>query len=1714
LFEYDDEEGSGEPPTPPSGPGSNPDFTNRFKEVKELAESGSPTPQEFFNALFKDAKYRLPTSKELKDYGMPEDSKVFYVDEQDTFVQHSDGTWHNYDLDAPGESAGDKGTYDFFIDNFVGATDDLSMVFYRGAFIDRDLQLAVEKQRDGEGPGEPPTPPSGGGDNTPGGGFTDYVIDLAEDDADLDKDLEEKFDGDAEEAGIELMDQIYEDASRRYELSQDIADNKPAGMSDDEFVRDAVAKMREQLKAIVDSAIEGYQRRYPELRDVEDGEVVIQRSGVVDFDKKAFIDAGAKRFEELLREELDNMGDDDEGPDEPPSPGGGTPPKVPSPSTPGSPALFGDFDKPAGAFQLRTTEYEPEGRIDEESADFTDDPRRLATKFTLDELVTALTEALIGRPSDDAMQDILDANVGDDDDLPDLDDLESVANSPARRAGEVSGTGTGALEFSAGEEYVQAEALYNAVYEAGGDPNRVIANAYDAANGNRNNARKLLDAQGGVSSPEDAQLIEDMTDEIRQIKDATPDDDISVAQKRSKPEKKTTGSLIENAPVDYDNPDFFDMDTYAYIPSVPDIDESGYTDNPEIISTDYETADLIEQMIEAITDGSGVVLLDFGGDAGAAEVPVEAVRDALQLLNVNTNEILFNLRDESNDMEDNEKPEAPTLAREDIRWDAEKNLYTDVNGKVLDGDTVDAAGLDSSLVDAPAPDIKVLPSTTEQDQAQAPATPEAPQGSVEFAPFSDALANLDEEDPSTSPETVLMLDDAANAIVDMFSNGMPSDASFVAYNANNGIILFKTGATDLEQERTISMHPNGAALGLESNTDWFLSPQGETYGWRKVPDDAVQAIRQENARRYPGFSVAEKIAATEPAPAPAFMYPGPREAGYSVNNTTLASDGSVVGAGSIVIANRDSKRGTVVSIQNDPEYARIRFDDGKIAVRSANQIKAVSNPDGSLALAPSGSLAPSPAVPSTDVEARLEAPILKAPNIARSGASWGINDTSEIPEAIQPLVQQGVQQSDFSAWGSRDAEIAKAATTRASLISLVDAAGQIIVARENGDMQGSVDATKQTRALIEDIYGARSGVSFGVDGYRISPETASSYTRNTIEEIQSGNAEFRFAINFEVQNKNGGRVGEGTRTVYVTVKTGEAGNKTYQTSVKNEILKIRDEYQKKGFASAYNRYMENWYIANGIDKVKVYAAGGGSWDGAFVWALNGFDWDASSGYGDPQEMVGALRRRARSDEEKAIAAKLASKVDAADGDFSKMPTPLEVALVGWYPGAESWLGKEVLIQRSWHGVKHLKPDAREQKQAANYNQIKNAERRIRSGQNKANMSGYALTQIMDNDFQDKNPGLSPHIEAVRDALRNNRPLGFLSPAAKAALNTYVSDQLRDKSSLVPMDDLFRLRNALDAEYRADYDFADPFGGVGDALADFSLDDYLNNSDALKAVGFESLALSEGQNNIFRVTHKASGQVFFVKEEHLSRDWDGERGLTREVEASTLMNALGMHGISDVRASRANEDIFIMSQSGATLPLTSEPVNAEEMFYNGITEPVNGINMRAVNGTFVDALSNPEDILSMSIIDMLGDSADRHDANWMVAFDSTTNRLRMFPIDHGLNQIETDSDVITPFLAQNWPSAGGVYQVAIPRLIDLAGEARTKEMFLNQVDKLITNLDNPLFQPKGQELAALIEKWGSYDAFKDAMKERLTRIVTPGTDENDALGKSMKRNYWR
>jgi hypothetical protein len=464
-----------------------------------------------------------------------------------------------------------------------------------------------------------------------------------------------------------------------------------------------------------------------------------------------------------------------------------------------------------------------------------------------------------------------------------------------------------------------------------------------------------------------------------------------------------------------------------------------------------------------------------------------------------------------------------------------------------------------------------------------------------------------------------------------------------------------------------------------------------------------------------------------------------------------------------------------------------------------------------------------------------------------------------------------------------------------------------------------------------------------------------------------------------------------------------------------------------------------------------------------------------------------------------------------------VPTPLEIALAGWYPGAKKWFGKDVIIERTWSGIKHLNPTAREQVQSVNYNQIKNAERRIQAGQNKPGISALGLAQIADNNFQTNNPELGPYIDQIRDALKNNRPLAFLSPAAKSALGKFVSKELLNKNSSMPLEDLFRLRTALASEYRAENDYSNPFGAIEDALAGFTMDDFSGNSDALRAAGFNSKSLignDSGVNSTFMVTHEASGQVFFVKEEKLSRSWYNARGLTAEVEANTIMNALEMMGVPSVRGSRADKDLIIMSQAGATLPLAAPAENASTMMNYGITDAEGDIYASDRSGNFVDELHNPEDVFNMAIVDMLGAGGDRHDANWMAAFDRTDNRLFMFPIDNSLLTVSKSTSGVEDFFISTWPDAGDVYQQAVPRIIRSAGEERAAEIFMNQVRKLITNLDNPLFQPKGEELAAIIDKWGTYDAFKDALKERLTTIVTPGSAENKALTNSMKISNWR
>ena len=1504
----------------------------------------------------------------------------------------------------------------------------------RAATVEDAKRLIDESN--GDGPGEPPTPPSGGGSDTPGSGFSDYVIDLASGNTDPDKDLQERLDEDVEELAVDFIENIYEDAGDVYELSQDIKDNKPEGMSDKEFIDDAAAQMRKNLEAIVDRAIE-------DRNDfVEDGD-----AEPVDFDKETFINIAIERYKELVQEELDGIREDEgDGDDEPPTPPpgpGGTPPKTPSPSTPSAPGLFSDFNVPTGAFELRGVDYEPEGRVDEKSSDFTDDPEKLATKFSVQDLIAAFSEAILGNSSDASVAEILNANVGDDDEMDAPSEVDVDVNMPQVALGSPSGAGR--LEFNAGEEFVLAESLFNALWHAGVDPNRVLANLYDSVNGDNKNLSKLIEAQGGTPSPEEAQLVDDITAEIRQIKDATPDDKPSIANQKDEPSEELQGSLIENVAIDFENPDYYIPDSSAYTPSQEEPDENGYTDNPQILATDYEEADLIMQMLEGITDGSGAALLNFGDVT--TEVPVEAIRDALQLQGINTNDILVDLKRESNDMSETEPESAPVNPRLQAHSQRIKDLI-EQTGNTIDDDTAD----------------KIRDAIDEE-------------WSVDWSEATD--------------------EEVIDAIIDVAGPGV---------------------------------------FGREAREDVTPTPSPvsppQSGDRQPYKPEEVTPVDSADLPRDP--SVDAPIDSPE-YEAPRFVYPGPREAGYTPNNVVLDSNGAAVGAGARVQALSDGRAGTVLAVQNidtrsgrDADYVRIRFDDGTTAVRSARQVFGINGGAPVAQGEGPGQLPPARRNPiAQDPGQRFNEPApAGTPVIAGDGSIPGVS-LVDVPDDIAAAANPDAKQADFAVWGLRAPEIARAGRERFSLDKVTDliekyqevneiAFDRSVSAEERASAKQEADAlAAQIKRYVSDAYGVRPGVKFGKNNYTIKDNPAIYFSKED-------NGNVTVSIGFRILNEQGRDIGEGSRRLMRKSVTNPDGTVSTVWTVKNEILKIPNAGDKKsGFVTAYNRYMEDWYIANGVSSVKVYAAGNGrDWQGGYVWAVNGFNWEGSQAGAVPRILRDMLGRRDITDEEVAIIQRMQARIakDNPTGDYKvdTVPTPLEIALIGWYPGATNWVGKKHMISMSWNGEKRLDPQAMEQRQAINYDQSRNAHKRVEDKLNQAGVSRDLVLKMNSNEFANENPELAPYLDQIRDVLRNNRSLAVLSPAAKTALNRFTASQLlKGEDRTATLQDIFKLRTALDAEFKADNPLAGSKDfGVGSQLLDVSIDDVRRNN--VPGFTVRQLGMYEsGVNETFMLTHNDSGQVFFVKKDSYAAQYQID-GAGAEVQADTMIRASGVIGGYEARVSNVDPEIIVMQRAGAGVPLSGAPMTASNGIGNQLAINLpDGTTVRVNANNFMDLLHTPEEAVRVMLVDLIISNMDRHNGNLMLAVDGTdTGKIRILPIDHALSSFSPDTEGMQFTVQELFDNSNdNLYGMAMPVLTKRLKQEEILDLFKNEARIMMEGLNNPANLPTGKELDLIVKNFGSLDAYRQKIQERIDSLLVPGNEGYQTFLSILKPSYW-
>ncbi len=242
-------------------------------------------------------------------------------------------------------------------------------------------------------------------------------------------------------------------------------------------------------------------------RELKVGDKVIHEGKVKTVTKKFSMDSGDRiTFDDGTFEIYDDGDSVDLAPEAPATPEPEQ--KVEKPAAPEPKAAQPsdiEWNLPDGAYNLyKADEYEPEGRQDQESPDYTDDPKVLANKFSPDQLKDALAQAIIGVK--DYATEFLDEFF---DDLEDEEegDVKKKPGPKKKKPKAKQASGYGQLDFAYGEEYVPAEAIYVALKEQGEDAEMLAAELYDLPLGEPKN----VDMLEGLRTPEEIKAQEPST---------------------------------------------------------------------------------------------------------------------------------------------------------------------------------------------------------------------------------------------------------------------------------------------------------------------------------------------------------------------------------------------------------------------------------------------------------------------------------------------------------------------------------------------------------------------------------------------------------------------------------------------------------------------------------------------------------------------------------------------------------------------------------------------------------------------------------------------------------------------------------------------------------------------------------------------------------------------------------------------------------------------------------------------------------------------------------------------------------------------------------------------------------------------------------------------------------------------------------------------------
>ncbi|WP_407567253.1 glycosyltransferase [Polymorphospora sp. A560] len=174
-------------------------------------------------------------------------------------------------------------------------------------------------------------------------------------------------------------------------------------------------------------------------------------------------------------------------------------------------------------------------------------------------------------------------------------------------------------------------------------------------------------------------------------------------------------------------------------------------------------------------------------------------------------------------------------------------------------------------------------------------------------------------------------------------------------------------------------------------------------------------------------------------------------------------------------------------------------------------------------------------------------------------------------------------------------------------------------------------------------------------------------------------------------------------------------------------LKLYESAQGRGFASAFNRYLEQWYHYSGVDRIEIHAA---STVGGYAWARAGYDWAPNTEHradavldrlrselrdvdadldqlarwtaGDDTVDADRLRQRypgpspeemtADAHRQRAAGQQILDRAAGHRFGSDGYPTPFDISQAGWHDqhGRDAtWIGKRALLGADWKGVKPI-----------------------------------------------------------------------------------------------------------------------------------------------------------------------------------------------------------------------------------------------------------------------------------------------------------------------------------------------------------------------------------------------------------------------------------------